>query len=276
MYSTLWRLIVHVPCRILPVSVGDTRISGASQHRRTAGAAAHRTHRGDAHAAPSDVGAYADGRVLVRAMRMAAALLLALFSGLSAGRVQVYKGVRYALPPTGARRFMPAVEAPLETSVSYTTFGHDCIQAGRADKIGEDCLFLNIWKPSQAEQRLVPVMLWVHGGGYSFGAGRDYDGSVLAASQGVVVVTMNYRLGALGFYASEALLRETSTHTSTPTTGGMNGIFDVVVALQWLHRNIAHFGGDASQLTVFGQSAGALSICTLLVSPQAKGLFRRA
>lgn len=191
------------------------------------------------------------------------------------GAVQSYKGVRYALPPTGARRFMPAVEAPLEPGASYTSFGHDCIQAGRAGKIDEDCLFLNIWTPDRADERLLPVMLWVHGGGYSFGAGRDYNGSVLAASQGVVVVTMNYRLGALGFYSSEALLRETSK-SLTPTTGAMNGIHDVVVALKWLHRYVAHFGGDASQLTVFGQSAGALSICTLLVSPRAKGLFRRA
>lgn len=183
---------------------------------------------------------------------------------------------RYALPPTGARRFLPAVQAPFEPGASHTAFGHDCIQDGRAGKISEDCLFLNIWKPTRAGERLLPVMLWVHGGGYSFGAGRDYDGSVLADSQGVVVITMNYRLGALGFFSSEQLLRETSAHTATATTGGMNGVLDVVVALQWLHRHVGHFGGDASQITLFGQSAGALSICTLLVSPKAKGLFRRA
>ena len=204
---------------------------------------------------------------------------LLVFANQSAvGAVQVYKGIRYALPPTGRRRFMPAVEAPFDRNVmsSNTSFGHDCIQAGRAGKISEDCLFLNIWTPVGAGERLRPVMLWVHGGGYSFGAGRDYDGSVLAASQDVVVITMNYRLGALGFYSSELLYHETSVYTHTPTTGGMNGILDVVVALQWLHRHVAHFGGDASDLTVFGQSAGALSICTLLVSPRAKGLFRRA
>ena len=224
-------------------------------------------------------------RLLVATAAAAAAAALSCAAALppgganaTAGGGRAFKGVRYALPPTGARRFMPAVQAPFDPSAAYTSFGHDCVQAGHPAENGEDCLFLNVWTPAAAsgDGPLLPVMLWVHGGGYAFGSGRDYNGSALAASQSVVVVTMNYRLGALGFYSSEELLRETTARTSTPTTGGMNGILDVVVALQFLHKHVAHFGGDASQITVFGQSAGALSICTLLVSDKAKGLFRRA
>ena len=194
--------------------------------------------------------------------------------------VRQFLGLRYAEPPTGGRRFLPAILAPLnESQMSRNnSYGPDCIQNGRKAFKGEDCLFLNVWTPAQLDGHqlapLLPVMVWIHGGGFHLGSGRDYHGSVLAASQNVVVVTLNYRLGALGFFTSEELLR---SNTSRPrSNGGLNGLNDMVVALQWLHNNLHRFGGARDRITVFGQSAGAISICTLLVSPRAQGLFQRA
>eukprot|EP01047_Picozoa_sp_COSAG01_P004701 COSAG01_NODE_156_length_23748_cov_439.062371_9_plen_283_part_00 len=202
-------------------------------------------------------------------------------NGQAAQAVRQYLGLRYAEAPIGPRRFLPAVLAPLNETQMHpnNTYGHDCIQSGRKAFKGEDCLFLNIWSPArlvdQHPAELLPVMVWIHGGGFHFGSGRDYHGATLAQSQQVVVVTLNYRLGALGFYSSEELLRANTT-LGRPSNGGMNGVNDMVMALRWLRAHLHRFGGQRDQITVFGQSAGAISICTLLVSPPAQGLFTRA
>jgi len=143
----------------------------------------------------------------------------------------------------------------------------------RPTDVSEDCLFANIYTPSASfdgTQPRVPIMLWVHGGGWTAGSGNSYDGTALAARENIMLAAVNYRLGVLGFYASEELVRESNA------TGGMNGVNDVIVALKWLYANAHRFGGDAEQLTIAGESAGAEIVCNLLVSPLATGLFRRA
>jgi len=136
----------------------------------------------------------------------------------------------------------------------------------------EDCLTLNIWTPARTAADRLPVMVWIYGGGFFVGSGSApaYDGEALAR-RGVIVVTLNYRLGALGFLAHPALSRESARGVS-----GNYGLLDQIAALHWVQNNIAAFGGDFANVTVFGRSAGAYSICILTVSPLAKGLFRRA
>jgi para-nitrobenzyl esterase len=138
--------------------------------------------------------------------------------------------------------------------------------------MSEDCLFLNVWTPAHNAAQRLPVMVWIHGGAFAFGSGSDelYDGAALAR-QGVVVVTFNYRLGALGFLAHPNLSAESPHRVS-----GNYGLLDQVAALQWVQRNIAQFGGDPGRVTIFGQSAGAESVSLLLVCPLAQGLFQAA
>jgi para-nitrobenzyl esterase len=138
--------------------------------------------------------------------------------------------------------------------------------------MSEDCLSLNVWTPAKSPTDHLPVMVWIHGGGFALGSGSRpaYDGEALAR-RGVVLVTLNYRLGALGFLAHPALSRESARGVS-----GNYGLLDQIAALRWVQNNIARFGGDPPNVTVFGQSGGAYSICILAVSPVAKGLFRRA
>jgi len=135
--------------------------------------------------------------------------------------------------------------------------------------ISEDCLYLNVWTPNQGVGSKLPVMVWIHGGAFVTGSGSDqiYDGAALAR-QGVVVVTLNYRLGSLGFLAHALLSAESPQNIS-----GNYGLLDQLAALQWVQRNIDKFGGDADKVTIFGQSAGAASVSLLLVNPLAKGLF---
>ena len=133
-------------------------------------------------------------------------------------------------------------------------------------RYAEDCLTVNVYKPTGASHvGTMAVLVWIHGGGFEIGGGSLYDGADLASSQGVVVVTLNYRLGPLGFMVKDA-----------SGLGGMNGIHDQIIALQWVRANIASFGGDPSRLTIFGESAGGISVCVLCVSPLARGLFQRA
>jgi para-nitrobenzyl esterase len=135
----------------------------------------------------------------------------------------------------------------------------------------EDCLYLNIWAP-QPEMRKRPVMVWLHGGSFLNGSGSqsDYDGANFAEQGDLILVTLNYRLGVLGFLYLEELMGETAT------SSGNYGLLDQIAALRWVHENIPAFGGDPDNVTVFGESAGAISIALLLAMPEARGLFQRA
>jgi len=190
----------------------------------------------------------------------------------------VYRGIPFARPPVGERRLRrPEPPARHEGVLEASKFGPVCSQepsllnGGKAEAYGEDCLYLNVWRPAKSGK--FPVMVWIYGGGFVGGAGSFdiYDGAHLASRQDVVVVTFNYRLGALGFLALPEL-KEEDPKGST----GNYGILDQVRALEWARDNIAAFGGDPDKVTVFGQSAGGMSICALLVSPEANGLFHRA
>lgn len=198
-------------------------------------------------------------------------------SGLVAGSgtaIRVYKGIPYAAPPTGALRWQPPQPAkPWQGVRVAKSFSPVCPQVQVVPgPQSEDCLALNIWTPARSANDKLPVMVWIHGGGFQIGAGSTnvYDGEALAA-RGVVVVTINYRLGILGFFAHPALSAE-SPHGAS----GNYGLLDMVAALQWVRRNIGAFGGDAGNVTIFGQSAGGTAVCLLLVVPQAEGLFHRA
>jgi para-nitrobenzyl esterase len=192
--------------------------------------------------------------------------------------VVAFKGIPYAAAPVGRLRWRPPEPPARWTETrSATAFGPRCPQpppraSDSAAPTSEDCLSLNIWTPTKSGSDRLPVMVWIHGGGFFGGTASvpTYDGEALAR-RGVVLVTLNYRLGALGFLAHPALSRESAHGVS-----GNYGLLDQIAALRWVQRNIAAFGGDPANVTVFGGSAGAHSIGVLLVSPLAKGLFHRA
>ena len=184
-----------------------------------------------------------------------------------------FKGVPYAAPPVGRLRWRPPEEpASWDGIRDATDFGPECPQLRPNGPTSEDCLSLNVWTPARSASDRLPVMVWIHGGGFFGGAGSRaaYDGERLAR-RGVVVVTLNYRVGALGFLAHPALSKE-----SAHAVSGNYGLLDQIAALRWVQNNIAQFGGDPANVTAFGESAGAYSICILTVSPLAKGLFQRA
>jgi para-nitrobenzyl esterase len=191
----------------------------------------------------------------------------------------VFKGIPFAAPPTGERRWRePMAVQPWSGVRDATTFGAICLQAptpivGDAIKTAsEDCLFLNVWTAQWPAGAARPVMVWIPGGGNFVGAGSQagYDGEPLAR-HGVVVVTINYRLASLGFFSHPALTRESPRRAS-----GNQGILDQIAALQWVQENIARFGGDPKNVTIFGESAGSLDVSVLMTSPLSKGLFHRA
>jgi para-nitrobenzyl esterase len=196
------------------------------------------------------------------------------------GELHVFKGIPYALPPTGARRWRPPEPKPSWQGVrDAMRFGPICYQpAGDPSSIyawkdmpmSEDCLSLNIWAPAHASK--MPVFVWIHGGALLTGSSADplYDGAALAR-QGLIVVSINYRLGVLGYLAHPGLSAESPQHIS-----GNYGVLDQIAALTWVKANIAAFGGDPSKVTVAGESAGALSVMYLMASPAAHGLFARA
>jgi para-nitrobenzyl esterase len=189
------------------------------------------------------------------------------------GEVSSFKGIPYAAPPVGPLRWRPPREpSPWTDTRDATQFGPQCPQTQPTGPMSEDCLNLNVWTPARSATDRLPVMVWIHGGGFALGSGSrpSYDGEALAR-RGVVLVTLNYRLGALGFLAHPALSRESARGVS-----GNYGLLDQIAALRWVQNNVARFGGDPSNVTVFGQSGGAYSICIFMVSPMAKGLFRRA
>jgi len=201
-----------------------------------------------------------------------------LVSGVSLGDVRAYKGIPYAAPPVGDLRWRPPLPVkPWDGVRACTDFGPSCPQprpmiGDEPVKASEDCLFLNVWTAAKAADEKRPVMLWIHGGGYTTGSGSSkiYDGEALAR-QGVVLVTINYRLGPFGFFAHPLLSKESDKGVS-----GNYGLLDQMAALRWVKTNIAAFGGDPERVTIFGESAGAGSVCHLMVSPLAKGLFHRA
>ena len=197
------------------------------------------------------------------------------------GDVAVYRGIPFALPPTGPRRWAPPQAVPdWEGEREALAFGAACpqpdplpgyIYAAELGAVDEDCLSLNVWAPQNAEN--APVFVWIHGGSLTTGAGSldMYDGARIAREQGLVVVTINYRLGVLGYLAHPGLSAESEQGIS-----GNYGLMDQILALEWVERNISAFGGDADNVTVAGESAGALSVVMLMTSPKAKGLFDKA
>jgi len=195
--------------------------------------------------------------------------------------VEIYRGIPYARPPVGGLRWKePEAVQPWQKTLSCTDYRPACPQVRISDIEGgegigetsEDCLYLNIWSPAKEPREGLPVMVWIHGGAFMTGAGSQpgYSGTRLAR-KGVLVVTLNYRLGPFGFLAHPALARESPRGAS-----GNYGLYDQIEALRWVRKNIAAFGGDPSRVTIFGESAGAMSVGYLLLSPLAKGLFHRA
>jgi para-nitrobenzyl esterase len=200
--------------------------------------------------------------------------------GVAVDDLNVFKGIPYALPPLGASRWKPPVSMPAWKGVrDATQFGAACVQpkpragsiyADEPPEMSEDCLFLNIWAPKNA--RKAPVFVWIYGGALTAGASNlsMYEGSKVA-SRGVVFVSINYRLGILGYLAHPELSAESPEKIS-----GNYGLKDQIEALRWIQRNIAAFGGDPANVTIAGESAGALSVMHLMTSPPARGLFAKA
>ena len=199
--------------------------------------------------------------------------------------VNTFLGVPFAAPPIGSLRWRPPQPARFRNADwRADQFGTSCMQNQPGSRlpwteefmtqgpIGEDCLYLNVWTTAKNAGAKHPVMFWIYGGAFAEGSGAIavYDGAELAR-KGVVVVTANYRVGPLGFLAHPELTKE-SEHSAS----GNYGLLDQIAALRWVQKNIAGFGGDPSQVTIFGQSAGAISVADLMRSPLAKGLFARA
>jgi para-nitrobenzyl esterase len=201
-------------------------------------------------------------------------------AGLADGTLHIFKGIPYAVPPVGSLRWKPPVPlAPWTDAKDATQFGPECIQFPSRDSsiysepevpMSEDCLTLNIWAPADAHN--APVFFWIYGGALWGGSNRDvlYDGARLAA-QGIIVVTINYRLGVLGWLAHPSLSAESPLGIS-----GNYGLLDQIAALRWVKNNIAAFGGDPANVTIAGESAGGLSVMYLMASPEARGLFAKA
>jgi para-nitrobenzyl esterase len=204
-----------------------------------------------------------------------------VISGTTADGVRSFKGIPFAAPPVGELRWKaPQKVVPWKGVRKCEAFGPDCPQApypagsmyySPPRMQSEDCLYLNVWTAAKAGDKL-PVMVWIHGGALTRGSGatRTYDGTAFA-KKGVLLVTVNYRLGPLGYLAHPDLTAE-SPHNSS----GNYGVLDQIAALRWVQKNIAAFGGDPRNVTIFGESAGSWSVNVLVASPLAKGLFHRA
>lgn len=189
-----------------------------------------------------------------------------------------YKGIPFAAPPVGELRFArPREHAPWTETLQATKFGNECIQnplslTPSKNIVGnEDCLYMNIWHPADGADGPKPVMVFIHGGGFIYGSGQwpIYDGTNLAGRGGVMVVNFNYRLGPFGFLALPAF-KDSEGYM------GNFGLFDQIAVLNWVKKNISNFGGDPDNVTIFGESAGGISVDLLLVSPLARGLFHKA
>jgi para-nitrobenzyl esterase len=200
-------------------------------------------------------------------------------AGLQFDRHQAYLGIPFAEPPVGARRFCaPEPPQPWVGTRDATAFAHAAIQGthpipgmAASGPRSEDCLYLNVYTP-RADDGRRPVLFWIHGGGFVLGSGSEalYDGGRLAVQGDVVVVTIHYRLGALGYLSLAAHGGDAWGATANA------GQLDQIAALEWVRANVARFGGDPANVTIFGESAGSAAVATLLAMPAARGLFRRA
>ena len=201
------------------------------------------------------------------------------------GNLEIFRGIPFAAPPVGDLRWVaPQPVKPWTTVLKADHFSASCEQTllhsrlpwteefMTQNEVSEDCLYLNVWTPASSSSAGLPVLVWIYGGGFSEGSSAVsiYDGAELAKT-GMVVVSLNYRLGVFGFLAYPGLTEESPHHSS-----GNYGLLDQAAALQWVQRNIQAFGGDPERVTICGQSAGAFSVHDLTASPLAKGLFQRA
>ena len=235
-------------------------------------------------------------RIAVRLFGTAAAILLLLPAGTASaqvktsagsvrgaasadGRIRIFRGIPFAAAPVGDLRWRAPRPAPAWEGVrDATEAGAQCVQGPIFSDIkfprpaSEDCLNLNIWTPASSPRERLPVMVWIHGGGFQAGAGPEprHDGDAFAR-KGVVLVTINYRLGVFGFLSHPELTRESERNAS-----GNYGLMDQIAALRWVKDNIAAFGGDPGNVTIFGESAGSFAVSALMASPLAAGLFHKA
>jgi len=197
-----------------------------------------------------------------------------LLQGKFENGLTVYLGVPFAAPPVGNLRWSPPQPvAKWEGVRKATKFGSSPIQGSNAGPgMSEDCLYLNVWTPAKSENDRIPVLVWIYGGAFNFGSTSDpiYNGANLA-KKGVVLVSIAYRVGLLGFFSHPELSAESSHHVS-----GNYGILDMIDGLKWVKKNIAAFGGDPNKITIFGESAGGITVSILCASPLAKGLFQGA
>jgi para-nitrobenzyl esterase len=203
-----------------------------------------------------------------------------LVQGAVINGVRVYKGIPFAAPPLGNLRWAPPQPAkPWKGVLHADKYADACMQIPIVERdLGldpvtpnEDCLYLNVWTPAKSSSARLPVMVWIYGGGFTIGATSmpQYDGENLA-HKGVVYVSIAYRLGPLGFLATPELSKEQGGHS------GNYGLLDQIAGLKWVKRNIAAFGGNPNKVTIFGESAGGISVSMLCASPLAKGLFEGA
>jgi len=224
-------------------------------------------------------------RTVLLAIAIAVTPLLSLASGVTAkveqGVLQgtkeagltVYRGIPFAAPPVGDLRWRaPQPAAKWEGVRPADKFAPQCVQSIPGITTSEDCLYLNVWTPAKSASAKVPVLVWIYGGGFAVGGTSvpTYSGEKLA-QKGVVLVSIGYRLGPLGFLAHPGLSAESPQHVS-----GNYGLLDMIAALQWIKKNIAAFGGDPSKVTIFGESAGGIAVSQLCASPLAKGLISGA
>ena len=223
---------------------------------------------------------------LILTLRLAAADLVGTERGKVEGaasadsKIRIFKGIPFAAPPVGALRWKAPQPAAKWSGVRKALeFGPRCMQTRvfpdmifRDKGPSEDCLYLNVWTPAASAKERLPVMVWVYGGGFAAGSASEprQDGENLA-KKGVVVVSLNYRLGLFGFLSHPDLAKESGREAS-----GNYGLLDQVAALEWVRKNIAAFGGDPGKVTIFGESAGSFSVSALMGSPLAQGLFQRA